>query len=258
MTPLQKNLHLSLLHAATDAGDPWCFCCIDLETFRFSPLGSHWHPKHFYLLQSGNEPMVQYITFRSLLRSMNERTMPLPTLDQLLFPSQSGPDLASNKLSHLLGDIRRSDLSIPNRLRSVCEDAAFVADVAAALPDFPLVANERCGSWYVDPATKKASAYFKSTDGHTGQWKFSLRRLNLHLLGLIGEHGGWVFSFLVQPSARNYASAIRNAQSSTVPADNEMSSFGHHCVMLLESHVSLTVLKTFTCHQHCQDDELFS
>lgn len=56
-----KNLHLSLLHAATDAGDPWCFCCIDLETFRFSPLGSHWHPEHFYLLQSGNELMVHHL-----------------------------------------------------------------------------------------------------------------------------------------------------------------------------------------------------
>jgi hypothetical protein len=33
-------------------------------------------------------------------------------------------------------------------------------------------------------------AYFKSTDGHTLQWDFNLRRVNLHLLPLIKTHGG--------------------------------------------------------------------
>jgi tRNA A64-2'-O-ribosylphosphate transferase len=64
-----------------------------------------------------------------------------------------------------------------------------VANAPAALP---LVANERCGSWYIPPERKTASAYFKSTDGHTGQWSFSTRRLNLHLLDLVGRHDGCV------------------------------------------------------------------
>lgn len=34
------------------------------------------------------------------------------------------------------------------------------------------------------------SAYFKSTDGHFGIWNFSLRRLNLGVLDVLGEFGG--------------------------------------------------------------------
>lgn len=33
------------------------------------------------------------------------------------------------------------------------------------------------------------SVYFKSTDGHTGQWKMSLRRLNFHLLPILAKNG---------------------------------------------------------------------
>jgi tRNA A64-2'-O-ribosylphosphate transferase len=62
--------------------------------------------------------------------------------------------------------------------------------------DLPLVANERCGSWYIPPASKVGSAYFKSTDGHTGQWDFSFRRLNLQLLPLVSEHRGLVPTLL--------------------------------------------------------------
>ena len=116
--------------------------------------------------------------------------MPPPTLDQVIFPEQ-----ANHNFSRILGDLKRSNLSITNRLKSICHDATFVEEVADALK-LPLVANERCGSWYIDPARKAGSAYFKSTDGHTGQWKFSLRRLNLHLLELIGENDGWVL-FLI-------------------------------------------------------------
>jgi tRNA A64-2'-O-ribosylphosphate transferase len=112
--------------------------------------------------------------------------MTTPALADIIFPEQ-----ANHNFSRILGGLRRSNLSITNRLRSICQDAAFVDDVAAALK-LPLVANERCGSWYIDPARKAASAYFKSTDGHTGQWKFSTRRLNLHLLELIGKHDGLV------------------------------------------------------------------
>ena len=38
------------------------------------------------------------------------------------------------------------------------------------------------------------SAYFKSTDGHTGEWSFSLRRLNLQLFEVIGTCNGYVCS----------------------------------------------------------------
>lgn len=110
----------------------------------------------------------------------------MSALTDLIFPNQESN---TNNINKILGDLKRSNLSITNRLRSIHEDAGFVEGIAAATPR-PLVANERCGSWYIRPELKTASAYFKSTDGHTGQWKFSTRRLNLHLLPLIERHDG--------------------------------------------------------------------
>ena len=110
--------------------------------------------------------------------------MPPTTLSDIIFSEQ-----ANHNFSKILGGLKRANLSITNRLHSIEQDASFVRHVANVL-SLPLVANERCGSWYIDPALKAGSAYFKSTDGHTGQWKFSTRRLNLHLLELIGERDG--------------------------------------------------------------------
>jgi tRNA A64-2'-O-ribosylphosphate transferase len=110
-----------------------------------------------------------------------------PTLEALHFPS------AQQSLSQTLSSLRRSALSVSNRLQSIETDAAFVHEVADHYA-LPLVANERCGSWYIPPAAKSGSAYFKSTDGHAGQWDFSFRRLNLQLLPLAREHGGFVHS----------------------------------------------------------------
>jgi hypothetical protein len=109
----------------------------------------------------------------------------LPTLDSLYFPS------AQQSISQTLSSLRRSALSVSNRLQSIETDAIFVQEVADYY-DLPLVANERCGSWYIPPTTKAGSAYFKSTDGHSGQWDFSLRRLNLQLLSLAKKYGGYV------------------------------------------------------------------
>ena len=107
-----------------------------------------------------------------------------------------------------LRSIRRANLSISHRLRSICVDAEFARDVSQAFK-LPLVPNERCGTWYVppggldvneatDPGRGKTTSavptcvYFKSTDGHHGQWTISFRRLNLHLLDLVGKHGGCI------------------------------------------------------------------
>jgi tRNA A64-2'-O-ribosylphosphate transferase len=111
---------------------------------------------------------------------------PTPTESDLIFSEQ-----ANHNFSKTLGELKRSTLSVKNRLQSIQQDAAFAQKVAEAYHR-PLIANERCGSWYIDPATKGGSAYFKSTDGHTGVWKFSLRRLNLHLLETIVRHDGYV------------------------------------------------------------------
>ncbi|KAJ6438318.1 2'-O-ribosyl phosphate transferase RIT1 [Purpureocillium lavendulum] len=184
-----------------------------------------------------------------------------PRHTDLIFPSAE----QHASMSALLGTLKRSTLSVHNRLASIRADAQFVARAAAALSTTttttptttattattstatetitgdtttdaaetvtgptttpaatsaadgdgddatksdagkraqkrrtrarvrtrrPLVANERCGSWYVPPGDKAASAYFKSTDGHERAWKFSTRRLNLHLVELIEKNDG--------------------------------------------------------------------
>jgi tRNA A64-2'-O-ribosylphosphate transferase len=113
-------------------------------------------------------------------------SMSHPAASDLIFSEQ-----ANHNFSKTLGDLKRSTLSIHNRLRSIEEDAAFARKVREAY-NRPLIANERCGSWYIPPDEKSGSAYFKSTDGHTGVWKFSSRRLNLHLLDVIGKNDGFV------------------------------------------------------------------
>ncbi|KAJ5665562.1 uncharacterized protein N7477_008010 [Penicillium maclennaniae] len=128
-----------------------------------------------------------------------------PTLDALHFPS------ARQSISQTLSSLRRSALSVSNRLRSIEADAEFVRE-AADHYGLPLVANERCGSWYISPDVKTGSAYFKSTDGHTGQWDFSLRRLNLQLLPLAREHGGCV---IVDSTRRG--KLMPDALSKTIP-----------------------------------------
>ncbi|KAK3937671.1 initiator tRNA phosphoribosyl transferase-domain-containing protein [Diplogelasinospora grovesii] len=131
-------------------------------------------------------------------------------LDDLIFPS-SQTEFSNANLNKVLGSLKRSNLSITNRLRSIQTDTIFVAQTASEL-GLPLVANERCGSWYVPPAQKTGSAYFKSTDGHTGQWKFSTRRLNLHLLELIGRYDGCI---IVDSTRRG--KRMPDALSKTIP-----------------------------------------
>ncbi|KAB5563269.1 tRNA A64-2'-O-ribosylphosphate transferase [Coniochaeta sp. 2T2.1] len=132
--------------------------------------------------------------------------MPPLTEADLLFPQA-----ANHNFSRILTDLKRSNLSIHNRLSSCLSDSSFVVSLSQSL-SLPLVANERCGSWYMPPSLKSSSAYFKSTDGHAGQWAFSTRRLNLHLLDLIAERGGVV----VVDSTRR-GKSMPDALSKTVP-----------------------------------------
>lgn len=105
------------------------------------------------------------------------------SIDSLQFPE------SRISLSHTVTLLHRSTLSVHNRLSSVEKDALFVEQVASDLC-LPVIANERCGTWYISPEQKAGSAYFKSTDGHFGQWAFSKRRLNLHVLDIIQKHEG--------------------------------------------------------------------
>ncbi|CAO2649330.1 Nn.00g067150.m01.CDS01 [Neocucurbitaria sp. VM-36] len=134
--------------------------------------------------------------------------MPQPLSEaDIIFPHLSN----TPNLSSTLSSLRRSTLSIHNRLASIATDSAFISSVADAY-DLPLVANERCGSWYIPLSLKSESVYFKSTDGHMGEWKFSLRRLNLQLLDVVENLGGAV---IVDSTRRG--KSMPDALSKTVP-----------------------------------------
>ncbi|KAM3497659.1 hypothetical protein MY10362_008994 [Beauveria mimosiformis] len=130
-------------------------------------------------------------------------------------------------MSALMSGLRRTTLTMHNRLRSIRADAEFVARAASAFGGpreaeaedaapcnarRPLIANERCGSWYVRPENKGGSAYFKSTDGHERAWKFSTRRLNLHIVELAEKHDGVI---IVDSTRRG--KRMPDALSTTIP-----------------------------------------
>ncbi|OQO03607.1 hypothetical protein B0A48_10272 [Cryoendolithus antarcticus] len=127
------------------------------------------------------------------------------SLHSLIFPS------ASTSISTTLTSLKRQNLSITNRLRSIRSDASFVLTIADHF-NLPLITNERCGSWYVPPERKAGSAYFKSTDGHAGQWAFSLRRLNLQVLDVVGTGKGCI---IVDSTRRG--KSMPDALSKTAP-----------------------------------------
>lgn len=80
--------------------------------------------------------------------------------------------------------IKQKEHSLYNALRSIYHDSLFVAEIAALWPRLPLLANLRCGLWYSQHFYDVC--YFKSTDGHNGNWSFNVTRLNLHVAELAG------------------------------------------------------------------------
>ncbi|CAJ0846093.1 19926_t:CDS:10 [Entrophospora sp. SA101] len=111
------------------------------------------------------------------------------------------------------GDIRKESKNIRNRLRSISEDSEFVDEISDLIPYLPVIANERCGTWYVNPKRLfHQSVYFKSTDGHNGKWNFNLRRLNAHLLDVIINYGGCI----IVDSTRN-GKRMPDSLSKTIP-----------------------------------------
>ena len=77
---------------------------------------------------------------------------------------------------------------------------------------WPVLANQRCGSWYAHPLEQSStSCYFKSTDGHVGTWAFSLKRLNLPVLDVVSSCGG---CFIVDASK---SKTLPDSLSRTIP-----------------------------------------
>lgn len=110
-----------------------------------------------------------------------------------------------------MNEIRKSNRSPLNRIQSILEDSEYVSSVESVY-NRPLVANMRCGLWYVHPEHLKEKCYFKSTDGHTRQWQFSVKRLNLHLVDFIEQNNGCI---IVDSTRRG--KVMPDALSKTVP-----------------------------------------
>lgn len=112
-----------------------------------------------------------------------------------------------------LTELRKESQDIYNRIHSIAEDAEFVKQVHRYYRNLPLLPNMRCGAWYTDPDIASSErAYFKSTDGHTNNWSFNLRRPNLHILPLIVQHHG-----LILVDSTRAGKRIPDALSKTVP-----------------------------------------
>lgn len=109
-------------------------------------------------------------------------------------------------------ELRREDRSIRNRLQSILHDNTFLSNAVMEVFSYGVVPNERCGLWYCKDGEFSTTSYFKSTDGHVNQWDFSLRRLNFHLLKILGEDGGVI---IVDSTRRG--KRIPDALSKTVP-----------------------------------------
>lgn len=98
------------------------------------------------------------------------------------------PTLVS--VNRVLRQLKKEESSLFNCVCSVFSDATFIDEVSSLHSDLPTVANLRCGLWYVrDP---QATCYFKSTDGHNGNWSFSTTRLNIHLAESAANHSGCI------------------------------------------------------------------
>lgn len=90
--------------------------------------------------------------------------------------------------SEIAKTIRAQSRSLRNRLKSIHADALFAREAAETLC-LPVFTNSRAGDWYFDPAWKgyEGKCYFKSTDGHYGNYGFSRRRLGLGVLRKLRE-----------------------------------------------------------------------
>lgn len=87
-----------------------------------------------------------------------------------------------NDLNSLDKTLREENLNLRNRLLSIHHDVKFYQRVRSHFPQMDVMPNARCGIWYIPPEDYTSSVYFKSTDGHTNNWGFSIRRLNFTAL----------------------------------------------------------------------------
>lgn len=98
-------------------------------------------------------------------------------------PPPSFDFISTPTYRQLTNSIRQHSRSHANRLRSITSDAEFARTAVSTLK-VPAFTNSRGGDWYFNPGWEgyAGKCYFKSTDGHYGNYGFSRRRLGLEVL----------------------------------------------------------------------------
>ena len=125
---------------------------------------------------------------------------------------QAKPTAQSSVFSAIRGLKKQMRHDRISHLRSIDLDARFVSLTHRRLGSPPTFANLRCGAWYVPPRICDGTCYFKSTDGHTGNWGFSLSRLNVQV-ALAAATSGRVLVVDSTRSGKRYPDAL----SKTLP-----------------------------------------
>eukprot|EP00038_Savillea_parva_P016285 m.16486 g.16486 ORF g.16486 m.16486 type:complete len:903 (+) comp3390_c0_seq1:1-2709(+) len=98
-----------------------------------------------------------------------------------------------------------------DRLHSIAHDAAFLAEIRDLYSTLPVLANLRGGLWFAPRFDD--TCYFKSTDGHYGQWHLSPKRLNVHVIERATTHGGC----LIVDTTRRPGMTFPDSFAKTIP-----------------------------------------
>lgn len=112
--------------------------------------------------------------------------------------------------------LNREQHSSYNCLLSILDDTRFVDEIRALYPSLPVFVNLRCGLWY--SAGKHDTCYFKSTDGHFGNWSFSCVRLNLQVAQACCLHGGCL---VIDATRRGKTFPVRALDEAAVPQNTK-------------------------------------
>eukprot|EP01071_Lankesteria_metandrocarpae_P004357 Lankesteria_metandrocarpae@DN34_c0_g1_i1.p1 len=123
-------------------------------------------------------------------------------------------EVQKRSLHHRLCSVLFDAESLYNRFSNTPEDGAptvrCLFKSSAGCSAVPMVANIRCGSWYIPLA--RLSANFKSTTGHAFKYNFSNTRPNFSFLEYIDVYGGCI---LVDSTAKG--KVYPDAMNRTVP-----------------------------------------
>lgn len=142
-----------------------------------------------------------------------------------MLDADEGPILvpSSSKYFHYISrELAKERHQVYNRICSILDDADFVTSVAECYPGLPVLANLRCGLWYLQHPDD--CCYFKSTDGHHGNWSFSLTRLNVNVVEWVAKQGGCI---IVDATRKGKKFPVRKAKVA-----NESCNYAGKCIRI--------------------------